>query len=418
MNTLKPLLFIAILAGIGYGVYSRLNNEPESPPPDASSGWEAGAQVQMPGEGSDGAPPWASPAGQSPAGVAGTLSPPPGVSTPASSPPSFSSHAGTPVERSSQGPGGFELPPNQTDPPAAYDPRAVDSRTVDPRAVDPRIADARSIDPNGADSRYADARGAAPPFSGRDVMPRQSLTQAGDAAPGAGGFASSLEAARRQLDDGHLVEGLQQLSQWYDDPRLSPIEQEELMHLLDQVSGTVIYSTRSLLEDPYEVVPGERLDDIAQKYNVPAQLLAKINGIENPNDLRPGERLKVVRGPFNAVVSLDKKRITLMLGGSYAGHFDIGLGREYPASEGQFVVTDKLINPTYHGLERAIDADDPANPLGERWIGLGDRLSIHSTNNPSSIGKSDLPGCISLKPRDAEDVFDILSEGSKVVIRR
>ena len=64
------------------------------------------------------------------------------------------------------------------------------------------------------------------------------------------------------------------------------------------------------------------------------------------------------------------------------------------------------------------EPDDPANPLGERWIGLGDRLSIHSTNNPSSIGKSDLPGCISLKPRDAEDVFDILSEGSKVVIRR
>jgi LysM repeat protein len=243
------------------------------------------------------------------------------------------------------------------------------------------------------------------------------MDTARDAAAGSS-FSGAFEAARRQLDDGHLVEGLQQLSVWYDDPRLSPIEQEELTHLLDQVSGTVIYSTRSLLESPYEVLPGERLDDIAQKYNVPAQLLAKINGIENTNDLRPGERLKVVRGPFNAVISLDKKQLTLLLGGSYAGHFNIGLGREYPAAEGQYVVTDKLVNPTYHGLERAIDADDPANPLGERWIGLGDRMSIHSTNNPSSIGKTDLPGCISLNPRDAEDVFDILSEGSKVLIRR
>lgn len=86
------------------------------------------------------------------------------------------------------------------------------------------------------------------------------------------------------------------------------------------------------------------------------------------------------------MVNLDKKHLTLMLGGTYAGRFKIGLGREYPAAEGQFVVTDKLVNPTYHGLERAMDADDPANPLGERWIGLGEFMSIHGTNNPASIG--------------------------------
>ena len=79
---------------------------------------------------------------------------------------------------------------------------------------------------------------------------------------------------------------------------------------------------------------------------------------------------------------------------------------------------DKVVNPVYHGRERAIGADDPEQSLGERWIGLGSDMGIHGTNRPENIGRTDLPGSISLSPRDVEDVFDILSVGSKVTIRR
>ena len=43
--------------------------------------------------------------------------------------------------------------------------------------------------------------------------------------------------------------------------------------------------------------------------------------------LREVPRLKVVKGPFSATVSLEKRQLTLMLGGMYAGRFPIGLGR-------------------------------------------------------------------------------------------
>ena len=178
-------------------------------------------------------------------------------------------------------------------------------------------------------------------------------------------------------------------------------------------------STQHLLEPPYEVQAGERLEDIGQRYNVPWQLLAKINGIDDPQNLRPGERLKVVRGPFNAVISLEKRELTLTLAdGSYAGRFPIGLGQEQPPREGVYAVSDKVVNPVYHGREKSLGAGDQTNPLGNRWIGLGSDMGIHGTDRQENIGRTDLPGSISLSPRDVEDVFDILATGSKVTIRR
>jgi LysM repeat protein len=161
------------------------------------------------------------------------------------------------------------------------------------------------------------------------------------------------------------------------------------------------------------------LEDIAQRYNIPWQLLAKINGIDDPQNLRAGERLKVMKGPFSAVVSLEKRQLTLLLAdGSYAGRFSIGIGVEHPPQEGSFAVSDKVVNPVYHGRDRAVGAGDTSNPLGDRWIGLGSDLGIHGTNRAENIGRTDLSGSISLSRRDVEDVFDILSVGSRVVIRR
>jgi len=234
-------------------------------------------------------------------------------------------------------------------------------------------------------------------------------------------FAAGFEIARRLLDENKLAEALKQLTLWYDDPRLSLAEQEQLNAILDQLAGTVVYSTQHLLEPPYEVQPGERLEDVGSRHDVPWQLLAKINGISDPQSLRAGEVIKVVRGPFMAVVNLDKCKLTLMVNGCYAGRFPIGMGRDYPLREGQYAVVDKTVNPTYRGLDRAIDADDPNNPLGERWIGLGSQLGIHGTNDPSSLGPGAptlAAGCVAMSPRDIDDVYDILSIGSKVLVRR
>ena len=185
--------------------------------------------------------------------------------------------------------------------------------------------------------------------------------------------------------------------------------------LLSQLAGTVIYSRDHLLEPPYLVRTGDTLESIAQRHNVPAELLAKINGIRNPDHLEPGRELKVVRGPFEAVVDLNRRELILLLDGRYAGFFPIGIGLDLADTEGVFYVRDKRVNPSFYDADGRLDA---TNPLGDRWIELHEELGIHGTNNPQHIGGVGGRGCISLGDRDIEDVFDILSIGSRVTIHR
>ena len=231
-------------------------------------------------------------------------------------------------------------------------------------------------------------------------------------------FVSTMANVKHLLNQDRLADAHLELSRWHGDPRLSEVEQREVHDLLDQLAGTVVYSHESLVEPPYEVQPGETLQQIADRYQIPWQLLAKINGIADPLQVRPGEKLKVVRGPFSAVVDLNQKHLTLWIESRYAGSFPINVGRDQVAPPGTFEVKDKVENPIYYGPDQVIGADDPVNPLGERWISLGQQLGIHGSNDPQGPARADERGCIRLSDRDIHDVYDILSVGSKVVIRR
>jgi len=261
----------------------------------------------------------------------------------------------------------------------------------------------------------SDAAAAYPPVQQSPPVPGLAPEPSAPAEPDC---ATALEAVQQLLDQGQLAEAQLELSQLFDHPDLTPSQQQEVVDLLDQLTGTVVYSQEHMLEPPHVVQNGESLEQIAQAYQIPWQLLAKINGVADPNAVRPGEQLKVVRGPFSALVELPKYRLTLWLGGRYAGRFPIGIGRDVNASDGEFTIREKQENPTYFGPDRVIPPDDPANPLGERWMDLGNRLGIHGTNDPAIIGRHESRGCIGLAPQDAEDVYDMLVVGSRVYIRR
>ncbi len=106
----------------------------------------------------------------------------------------------------------------------------------------------------------------------------------------------------------------------------------------------------------------------------------------------------------------------MFLYGRYAGRFRIGVGQDQSTPDGDMTVQNKVVNPTYYGPGQVIGPEDPANPLGGRWIDLGNRIGIHGTNDPGSIGRAESRGCIRLSPGDINDVYDILSVGSRVTI--
>ena len=154
-------------------------------------------------------------------------------------------------------------------------------------------------------------------------------------------FAASWPEIQSALDQGKLPQAHELLSKWHGDPSLTPAEAEKVESLLGQLAGTVVYSTEHQLEPARVVKPGETLETIAKEYNVPWQLLAKINGIPAPDRLQPGQELKVVRGPFSAVIDLDRKQLTLMLGDRYAGTFQVTMPGGSAVNEGQWMVEGK-----------------------------------------------------------------------------
>ncbi len=219
-----------------------------------------------------------------------------------------------------------------------------------------------------------------------------------------------------QIDRGNLKDALATLSVFYNASEITTEQRQDLLDLLDALSREVVFSRRHILDMAYIVAPGETLEQVAKRYNLPSEILARINAIDTTSQLRSGEKLKVIPGPFRAEVDLAKNELTIFLGDLYAGRYPVAFGAEPSPQAGVFQVIDKQKNRNYYGNGVQIQATDPRNPFGGYWIDLGQELCIHGSSN-SGPTDSKL-GCISLSPMDANDVFGMLSRGSQVTIRR
>ena len=162
------------------------------------------------------------------------------------------------------------------------------------------------------------------------------------------------------------------------------------------------------------------MEDIAKQYDVPWQLLAKINGITSADQLQPGQQIKVLRGPFSAVVDISKKTMTLMLDRRYAGKFALDIDPSVTVEEGHWEVKQKLLTPANANLP----GTGPTTPTEERSLMLSsanggvEKVAVLRGTVSTNPLAEPAGRILRMKPADAEDVFDILSLGSKVVIRR
>ena len=386
MQSIKTAVVVSILLVVGYAVYTTLNNErPSGSLSSAGDDWPGAARPDAP----------ASPdaMGASP------------LRHDEKSSRSFGSNGGRP----------------------AWD-FSADSRKTRPggRAADVAVTKERGGARGGTDD----------PFDRRESPSPAPSTKSSRTIADEGGsarqpktdvrpeFREMMEAAQREIQKGSLVRVLRDLTPLYGRQDLSREESRQLTELLSQLAGEVVYSRQHYLQEAYVVRGTESLQQIAEECRVPWQLLANINGIRDPDRLAPGTKLKVLRGPFDAVVFLDRYELVLQIDGLYAGRFPIGIGTDSPRSEGTFVVQKKMTQPTYYGPNGTVRPDDPENPLGKYWIGLDERVGIHGTNDLRNLRRTGGGGGVCLGDRDIEDLYDILSAkspscpGSKVTFRR
>jgi lipoprotein-anchoring transpeptidase ErfK/SrfK len=169
----------------------------------------------------------------------------------------------------------------------------------------------------------------------------------------------------------------------------------------------------------YTVRGGDNLTAIARLYKTTPELLGRINGLADINAIRVGQRLKIVQGPFHTRIWKSNHEMFVYLQDTLVARFDVGLGEFGSTPTGEWEVKEKLVNPTYYPPDGGvvIAADDPENPLGERWLALrgtnGDATGaqaygIHGTIEPESIGKDASLGCVRLLNEDVEFIYDLL----------
>lgn len=246
--------------------------------------------------------------------------------------------------------------------------------------------------------------------------------------------AGLIRRGRELIEDGQPIQGRRMLSDALR-AEIAPADARAVRAELSALNEKLIFSPEVHPDDPltetYVVQSGDRLDSIADQYNVPHQFIARINDLEDPNRLQVGWRLKVVNGPFDAVVHKDAFRLDVFLSDVYIRSFEVGLGEHNSTPLGRFAVKtgSKLSNPEWTNPrtgERVL-ADDPENPLGEYWIGLrgtDEKTSkmagygIHGTIEPETIGTEASMGCVRLAPDNIELLYAMLTAGqSQVTIR-
>lgn len=224
-----------------------------------------------------------------------------------------------------------------------------------------------------------------------------------------------LQQVEEKLEAGETLAAHRILSKLYwNHKELRP----EIQDKIDATAKTIFFQSQPHFVEPYAVQSGDRLEVIAKKYQLTWEYLSKLNRTD-PKRIQVGQKLKVVKGPFSAVVDLKDFNLTIHLQGYYVKRYLVCTGKDDCSPVGKFTVLNKVENPAYTDPEgKVIAPDDPSNPLGERWMDLGDSYGIHGTIDPDSIGKAESRGCIRLSDRDVIEVYNFLVKGSEVVIRK
>jgi len=221
-----------------------------------------------------------------------------------------------------------------------------------------------------------------------------------------------LKKANEKIQNGEALEVLRELSKFYGNPRFSAEESSELVNILVQAATQVIYSQKSFLEPAYTLQAGDTLEKIAAEYQIPQDFIALVNGIQPGTPLQPGAQLKVIRGPFHAIVYLDRHEMLLTLNGLFAGRFWIGIGGELIQKDGDFSFVQKSV--TQDGTS-TMPSCDFSKLAGEP--GCAEMMKIQACTDPNAIGSSAPSGSILMSQTDVQSLGAILGPKSQLIMR-
>jgi lipoprotein-anchoring transpeptidase ErfK/SrfK len=115
------------------------------------------------------------------------------------------------------------------------------------------------------------------------------------------------------------------------------------------------------------------------------------------------------------VVSVPDRKLALVENGRVVRVYPVAVGAAVsPSPAGEYKIAQRIPHPTYYAPGIVIPPGK-ANPLGTRWLGLTEKgYGIHGTNQPQLIGRRASHGCIRMRNRDVEELFELVRVGDLV----
>ena len=173
---------------------------------------------------------------------------------------------------------------------------------------------------------------------------------------------------------------------------------------------------------------GDRTEFGSKRVLAVAAVRGRWLGVSVPD--RPNGKLGWIDGRSGAIVrdrtdvslhaDVSRRTVELRIGRRTVKRMRVAVGRPgSPTPTGRFAITDKLsgdrFGPYYGCCILAISAIQPNLPSG--WSG-GNRMAVHGTNSPGTIGAAASAGCLRGADRDLRTLIRRVPVGAPIFIRR
>jgi lipoprotein-anchoring transpeptidase ErfK/SrfK len=124
------------------------------------------------------------------------------------------------------------------------------------------------------------------------------------------------------------------------------------------------------------------------------------------------------------VVDLSEARVYSYWGKQLMATYPVAVGQPgWQTPTGTFRVLNKQLNPIWkQPITGELFPSGANNPLGDRWIGFWaderHQIGFHGTNKEDLVGKAVSHGCLRMRNADIRALYNQVSIGTPVVVRK
>lgn len=163
-----------------------------------------------------------------------------------------------------------------------------------------------------------------------------------------------------------------------------------------------------------------------QQQSPQIQELPPLPPIEKPKPSPAEDRATPATQEVRLVLKLSKRRVYVYRGDNVEVSYPVAIGKKgWETPTGEFKILQMIRNPSWqHPWKGTISPPGDDNPLGRRWIAFWydektkNAIGFHGTPNERLIGQAVSHGCVRMRNKDVEALFEKVAIGTPVTVEK